>query len=119
LFPDDCGTWQAGSIADKTWTQFKIDFAAAHQEFSLTNQTAQQSGLHSATMMIEQGRGEAMQGTVDMISQLATATASDRRTIATLTATNTKLAAQLEASHAYIKTLNDDILALKANIKPA
>jgi hypothetical protein len=77
------------------WEQFKIDFATAHREFRLTNQTAQQSGFHSANMMIEHGREETMQDTVDAIAQLATATASDRGTVATLTATNAKLATQL------------------------
>jgi hypothetical protein len=57
----------------------------------LTNQTAQQSGFHSANMMIEQGRGDTMQGTVDVIAQLETVTASDRGTVAMLTATNDKL----------------------------
>jgi hypothetical protein len=40
------------------------------------------------------------QGTVDAISQLAVATASDRDTLATLTATNTKLTLQPETSQA-------------------
>jgi hypothetical protein len=40
FFPDACRAWQAQAIADKTWIQFKIDFAAAHREFHLTNQTA-------------------------------------------------------------------------------
>jgi hypothetical protein len=119
LFPDACHACQARAIADKTWMQFKLDFAVAHREFRLNNKTAQQSGFHSANMMIEQGHGEAMQGTVDAIYQPATATASDHRTVATLTATNAKLASQLEASQAYIKTLKDEILALKANVKPA
>jgi hypothetical protein len=91
--------------------KFKIDFEAAHQEFRLTNQTSQQSGFHSANMMIEQGHREAIQGTVDAIAQLATSTASDRGTIATLTATNAKLSSQLEAAQAYTNTLKDDILA--------
>jgi hypothetical protein len=72
--------------------QFKIDIAAAHPEFRLTNQTAQQSGFHSANMMIEQGRGEAMQGISDAISQLATATVSDHGKVSTITANNAKLA---------------------------
>jgi hypothetical protein len=54
LFPDACRAWQSRAIAGKTWAQFKIDFATAHREFRLTNQTAQQSGFHSANMMIEQ-----------------------------------------------------------------
>jgi hypothetical protein len=59
-----------------------------------------------------------MQVTVDEIAQLATEMASDRGTVATLTVTNAKLASQLEAAHAYIKMLKDEILVLKAKIKP-
>jgi hypothetical protein len=72
-------------------------------------------------MMIEQGRGDNMHDTVDAIAQLSTetATASNRGTVATLTATNAKLASQLEAAQSYIKMLKDDILALKAKINPA
>jgi hypothetical protein len=117
LFPDSCRSWQSRVIAGKTWAQFKLDFATAHREFRLTNQTAQQSGFHSVNMMIEQGREETMQDTVDAISQLATATASDRVTVATLTTTNAKLAAQLEAAQAQIAQLiaqlKDKIAALK------
>jgi hypothetical protein len=46
-------------------------------------------------MIIDQGREETMQDTVDTIAQLTTATASDRGTVATLTTTNAKLATQL------------------------
>jgi hypothetical protein len=41
LFPDACRAWQSRAIAAKTWAQFKIDFATAHREFRLINQTAQ------------------------------------------------------------------------------
>jgi hypothetical protein len=58
LFLEACRAWQFRAIAGKTWAHFKIDFATAHCEFRLTNQTAQQSGFHSANMMIEQGRDE-------------------------------------------------------------
>jgi cell division protein FtsB len=60
-----------------------------------------------------------MQGTVDYITQLVTATASDRGTVAPLNATNAKLAARLETYQAYIKKLKEDIANLKAKIKPA
>jgi hypothetical protein len=80
LYPDACLAWQSRSIAAKTWAQFKIDFATAHQEFRLTNQTAQQSDFHSANMVIEQGRDESMNETAEAIAQLAMATASDRGT---------------------------------------
>jgi hypothetical protein len=119
LFPDACRAWPAWSIAYKTWLQFKIDFAAAHREFLLNNQTAQQPGFHSANMMIEQGRGDTMQDTVDVIEQLATTTAPDHRTVATLTVNNSKLASQLEAAQAYLEMLKDEIISLKAKINPA
>jgi hypothetical protein len=118
LYPDACRAWQSRAITAKTWAQFKIDFSTAHREFRLTNQTAQQSGFHSASMMIEQGRDELMQETAEEISQLARATASDRGTVATLTTTNAKLANQLEAAHALIAQLNSEIATLKIKIKP-
>jgi hypothetical protein len=55
--------------------------------------------------MIEQGRDGTIQDTAQAIAQLATATASYRGTVATLTTTNAKLATQLEASHALIAQL--------------
>jgi hypothetical protein len=119
LFPDACQVWQSRAISEKKLAQFKLDLATAHREFRLTNQTAHQSGFHSANMMIEQGRGESMQGTVDAIAQLATATASDSGTVATLTTTNAKLATQLEAAHAQIAQLKNEIATLKNKIKPA
>jgi uncharacterized protein YukE len=119
LFPDTRRAWKSRAIAGKTLEQFKIDFATAHREFCLTNQTAQQSGFHSANMMIEHGREETMQDTVDKISQLATATASHCGTVATLTTTNAKLATQLEASQAQIAQLKDEIADRKKKIKPA
>jgi hypothetical protein len=119
LFPDACRAWQSRAIDGKTWAQFKLDFATVHREFRLTNQTAQQSGFHSANMMIEQGGDESMQDTVDAIAQLATATASDRGTVATLTTTNAKRATQLEAAHAHIPQLKKEIMTLKNKIKPA
>jgi prolyl-tRNA synthetase len=59
-----------------------------------------------------------MQETADAIAQLATATASDRITVATLTTTNTKLANQLEAAHALIVKLKSEIATLKIKLRP-
>jgi hypothetical protein len=81
LFPNARRAWKSRAIAGKTWAQFKIDFATAHREFRLTNQTAQQSRFHSANMTIEQSRPESMHKTAEAIAQLATATASDRSTV--------------------------------------
>ena len=32
MFQDDCKVWKRKAETDKTWTQFKIDFAIAHAE---------------------------------------------------------------------------------------
>jgi hypothetical protein len=90
-------------LAQNTWINFKVHFWAEHQYFSLTNQTAKQSGFHSANMMLE---NHPFQGTADAIAQLVVATASDRDTVTTLTATDANLTLQLEASQAYIKRKN-------------
>jgi hypothetical protein len=50
---------------------------------------------------------------------LATATSSDRGTVATLTTINAKLANQLEAAHALIAQLKSEIASLKNKIKRA
>jgi hypothetical protein len=63
--------------------------------------------------MIEKGRDDSMQDTVDAIAQLATATASDRGTVATLPTTNATLENQLEAAHALIAQLKNEIATLK------
>jgi phage shock protein A len=69
-------------------------------------------------MMIEQGRDDSMHETAEAIAQLATATASDRGTVATLTTTNAKLANQLEPAHDLIAQLKSEIATLKIKIKP-
>jgi hypothetical protein len=118
MLHDACRAWKSRAIAVKRWAQFKIDVATAHREFRLTNQTAQQYGFHSANMMIEQGRDDSMQETAEAIAQLATAKASDRGTVATLTTTNAKVANQLEAAHALITQLKSEIATQKIKIKP-
>jgi hypothetical protein len=70
-------------------------------------------------MIIEQDRHESMHDTAEAITQLAAATASDRSTVATLTTTNAKLAAQLEDANELIAQLKNEIATLKNKIKPA
>jgi hypothetical protein len=116
LFPDACRTCQVRPSSQKSWINFKIHFATAHREFLLTNKTAQQSGFHSANMMIEDHH---YQGTSDTITQLAVATSSDRDTVNILTATNAKLTLQIEILQAYVQKLKEEIAQLKLKIKPA
>jgi phage shock protein A len=59
-----------------------------------------------------------MQDTAEAIAQLATTTASDRSTVATLATTNAKLATQFEVAHDLIAQLKKEIATLKIKIKP-
>jgi hypothetical protein len=52
FFPDACHAWQSRTMAQKTWTQLKADFLAAHREYGLTTKTAQQSGVNSDNMIV-------------------------------------------------------------------
>jgi hypothetical protein len=70
-------------------------------------------------MMIKQGRDESMQDTVKEIAQLETTRASDRGTVATLTMINARLTNQLEAAHALIAQLKNEMATLENKIKPA
>jgi phage shock protein A len=69
-------------------------------------------------MMIEQGRDDSMQETEEAIAQLATAMASYRSTVATLTTTNATLANQVEAARALIAQFKSEIATLKIKFKP-
>jgi hypothetical protein len=64
-------------------------------------------------MMIEQIRD----GSIAQLAT-ATATASNRSTVATITTTNAKLATQLEVAHTLIAQLKSEIATLKIKIKP-
>jgi hypothetical protein len=118
LFPDAYRAWKSRAMTGKTGAQFKIDFATAHREFRLTNQTTQHSRFHSANMMIEQSWPESMNETAESIAHWATVTDSDRSTMSPLTTTNDKLASQLEVANALISQLKNEIATLKNKIKP-
>jgi hypothetical protein len=85
------------------------------------DQIAQKCGFHRVNMMIEQDRGDTIQGTVNAIAQLATSTTSDHGTVGTPTITNAKLASQLEAAQVYINISMDPRSNLhgKVNARPS
>jgi hypothetical protein len=87
----------------KNLDELQGSFTAEHREFRLTSQI----------------ENYIYQGTVDAMSQIAEATASDRETVDTLTSTNDKLTLQLETSQAYVKKLKEDTFQLKLMINPA
>ena len=93
LFLDDCKTWKRLPAARKTWATFKTFFATVHQEWRELQVTTSGAGFQLANNLYQQDLYQ--QETVDDIANLATATASDRTSVAAITATNTTLTTKL------------------------
>jgi hypothetical protein len=99
IFSDDCKIWKRRDQAYKTWPQFKLDFAVAYQEYSETlDITPNAAGFHAEEVTNQHDH------TINAIANLATATAEDRRAVATLTATNSSLTTDLATSNAKLIT---------------
>ena len=105
LFLDDCKIWKRKDAADKTWSNFKSFFATAHQDWRESQATTTGANFHSANHVYQQD-------TVDAIANLATATASDRASVAALTATNGTLSTDLAACNAKLVLALQEITKL-------
>jgi hypothetical protein len=82
---------------EKTWTQFKSHFAAAHRQHKqMQGESAATAGYHSANADVAQTEDQLAEATIGALANLATATAADRGVVATLTEANARLVKQLE-----------------------
>jgi hypothetical protein len=107
MFLDDCKLWKRQPGHYKTWDNFKRDFALSHREFREAKVTSAGAGYQSANSVYQQN-------TVDAIANLATATAHDRQTVSTLTATNSALTLELTAVNRKLVTALQEIAKLQA-----
>jgi hypothetical protein len=116
LFKRACREWRAQDPANKTWPNFKIAFTAAwleNQEDELI--TTQGQGYHpgnnvnTANMWANE--------TADAFANLASATAVDRSTIASLVATTQDLTTQLAAKDTVIADLRPQLKARPATAR--
>jgi hypothetical protein len=83
--------------SDKTWANFKAHFAAAHLQHKLMQgESAANSGYHAANAAVGQTEDQMAEATIGALANLATATATDRGVVETLTEANSRLARQLE-----------------------
>ena len=55
MFQDNCKIWKRKPNEEKTWTQFKIDFAIAHAELLDSSQAAYSAGFQANNMTYVQG----------------------------------------------------------------
>jgi rubrerythrin len=98
IFSNDCKIWKRQPAAYKTWPQFKVDFAVAHQEYSeALDVTPAASGFHAEEATDQQE-------TIEAIANLATATAEDCKAVANLTGTNATLTKELATTDGKLVT---------------
>jgi hypothetical protein len=101
-----CRRWNEIPAAEKTWTQFKSHFAAAHgQHKKVQGESAATARYHSANSDVTQNRDQMAESIIGVLSNLATATAEDRGVVAALTQANSRLAKQLEDNSSELREL--------------
>jgi hypothetical protein len=96
-FMSACRRWKEKHLIDKTWTQFKSHFSAAHRQHKqMQGESAATADYNSANAAVGQTEDQMDEATIGALSNIATATAADRGVVSTLTQTNTRLVKQLE-----------------------
>jgi hypothetical protein len=109
-FADACREWRRRPAVDHTWDNFKIHFAIAHEDNRLVQQhTTQGGGYHTANNAMD----SFVTDTAEAFANLATAAASDRDVLRTLTNTNNDLLQQLSAKDAEISKLRSQLGSTK------
>jgi hypothetical protein len=110
-FMSVCRLWNEKHTIEKTWTQFKSHFAAAHRQHKqMQGESAATAGYHSANAAVTHNEDQMAEATIGALANLATATAADRGVVAALTQANTRLVKQLEEN-------SNELRELKALIK--
>ncbi len=102
VFSDGCREWQRRPSIEHTWHNFKTHFALAHEDNRLVQQhTTQGGGFHQANNAMD----AFVTDTAEAFANLATAAASDRDVLRTLTNTNNDLLKQLAAKDTELSQL--------------
>jgi hypothetical protein len=105
-FVSACRRWNEKPTAEKTWTQFKSHFAAAHRQHKqMQGESAATAGHHSANATVTQNEDQMAEATIGALANLATATAADRDVVDALTQANSRLAKQLEENSSELREL--------------
>jgi hypothetical protein len=106
-FMSACRRWNEKLTIEKTWTQFKSYFAAAHRQHKqMQGESAATAGYHSANVAVTNNEDQMDEATIGALANLATATAADRGVVAALTQANSRLAKQLEDNSTELRELN-------------
>jgi hypothetical protein len=101
-----CRRWDEKHTIEKTWTQFKSRFAAAHRQHKkMQGESAATASYHSANAAVSHNEDQMAEATIGALSNLATATAADRGVVAALTQENYRRAKQLEDNSSEFREL--------------
>jgi hypothetical protein len=101
-----CRRWNEKHTIEKTWTQFKSHFAAAHRQHKqMQRESAATAGYHSANAAITHNEEQMAEATIGALANLATAITADRGVVAALTQENSRLAKQLEDNSTELREL--------------
>jgi hypothetical protein len=105
-FMSACRRWNEKPSTEKTWTQFKSHFAAAHRQHKkMQGESAATAGYHSANATVTQNEDQMAEATIGALANLATSAAADRGVMAALTQANSRLAKQLEENSSELREL--------------
>jgi hypothetical protein len=101
-----CRQWNEKTSAEKTWTQFKSHFAAAHRQHKqMQVESASTAGYHYANADVTHNEDQLAEATIGALANLATATAAGRGVVAALTQVNSRLAKQPEDNSNELREL--------------
>jgi hypothetical protein len=99
-----CRRWNEKDTADKMWKNFKVHCTAAHHQHNqIQVESAANSGYHAANVAVGQTEYQIAEATIGAFANLATAIATDRGVVETLTESNSRLDKQLEAHSNELK----------------
>jgi hypothetical protein len=74
-----CRRWNEKPAPEKTWTHFKSHFTAAHSRHNqMKGETAAHTGFQSANAAMTQTEDHMAEATIGALTNMATATATDR-----------------------------------------
>jgi hypothetical protein len=105
-FMSACRRWNEKLAIEKTWTQFKSHFAAAHRQHKqMQGESAATAGYHSSNAAVTHNEDQMAESTIGALSNLSTATAADRGVVAALTQANSRLAKQLNDNSTELREL--------------
>ena len=105
VFNDDLKEWDRFPLLDRTWPNFRVHFSKAHREWRANLRLTAGQHFPRANAVDATSVQNHQAETVDTLANLATATAADRATVATLTDTIAQLSLELASAQAKLISL--------------